>query len=187
LKQKYPMFLCPSDPFSGAVREEEGFAAPTWVLSQADYAACAGDYKNSGGVGQPPDYGNTGYGAPVSRGVMARWGWSARFADVPDGLSNTFAVGECVGAFCITQNLLSQCWGTTAYPINYQNKSLAATLPTQANPRWDESIGFRSFHPGGANFLLCDGSARFVREGIDGATYRAFASRDGGETLTTLD
>jgi prepilin-type N-terminal cleavage/methylation domain-containing protein/prepilin-type processing-associated H-X9-DG protein len=188
LKQKYPMFLCPSDPFADEIREEEGFAAPTWVLSQSDYAANQGDYKNAGGVGATPDYGNINYSAggtpnPV-RGVIGRWGWSARFADVTDGLSNTYAVGECVGAFCITQNLLSQSWGTTAYPINYMNKSLAANLPTQANPRWDESIGFRSYHSGGANFLLCDGSIRFVRESIDGATYRASASRANGEVIS---
>jgi prepilin-type N-terminal cleavage/methylation domain-containing protein/prepilin-type processing-associated H-X9-DG protein len=184
LSQRYPMFLCPSDPFKDVTREEENFAGPTWVLSQSDYASCAGDYRNATGVGQTPAYGNLGYGNPVTRGVMARWGWSARFADVLDGLSNTFAVGECVGAFCICQNLESQCWGTTAHPINYMNDSLAANLPTQANPRWDESIGFRSYHPGGANFLMCDGSVRFVDENIDGETYRALASREGGETVT---
>jgi hypothetical protein len=27
-------------------------------------------------------------------------------------------------------------------------KSLLADLPTQGNPRWDESIGFRSMHTG---------------------------------------
>ncbi|MBN9520969.1 DUF1559 domain-containing protein [bacterium] len=185
LKEKFPLFLCPSDPFADQIREEEGFAGPTWVLSQADYATVAGDYKNSGGVGQSPDYGNLNYTtAGSNRGMMCRWGYSARFADVTDGLSNTFAVGECVGAFCITQNLLSQSWGTTAYPINYMNQSLAANLPTQANPRWDESIGFRSYHTGGANFLLGDGSVRFVRDSIDGPTYRAYASMAGGEALS---
>jgi prepilin-type processing-associated H-X9-DG protein len=64
------------------------------------------------------------------------------------------------------------------------NESLKATLPTQGNPRWDESIGFRSFHPGGANFLLGDGSVRFISETIDGVTYRAMASREGGEAVT---
>jgi prepilin-type processing-associated H-X9-DG protein len=187
LKERFPLFLCPSNPYADLQREEENFAAPTWILSQTDYASVAGDYKNATGVGQSPDYGNIGYTNPVTRGMMARWGWSARFADVPDGLSNTFMVGECIGAFCITQNFASQSWGTTAHPINYQNDSLKNNLPTQANPRWDESIGFRSFHSGGANFLLGDGSVRFVRESIDGPTYRAFASRAGDEPNTSLD
>jgi prepilin-type N-terminal cleavage/methylation domain-containing protein/prepilin-type processing-associated H-X9-DG protein len=187
LKERFRMFLCPSNSFADVQREEENFAGPTWVLSQTDYASVAGDYRNSGGVGQLPNYGNLSYANPTSRGMMARWGWSARFGDVPDGLSNTFMVGECIGAFCITQNFASQSWGTTAYPINYMNDSLKNNLPTQANPRWDESIGFRSFHTGGANFLLGDGSVRFVRDSIDGVTYRAFASRDGGEVNTNLD
>jgi prepilin-type N-terminal cleavage/methylation domain-containing protein/prepilin-type processing-associated H-X9-DG protein len=187
LKLVYKQFLCPSDPFADVQREEENFAGPTWVLSQQDYAAVAGDYVNASGIGQAPAYGNQSYANPIERGVMARWGWSANFNEITDGLSNTFMVGECVGAFCICQNFASQCWGTTAHPINFMNDSLKNNLPTQANPRWDESIGFRSFHTGGCNFLLCDGSVRFVKESIDGATYRAFASRAGGEALVNLD
>jgi len=181
LSKPFPAFLCPSNRFADVVREEENFAAPTWVLSQADYATCIGDYMNSTGVGATPAYGNHSYASPEVRGMMGRWGWSARFMAVPDGLSNTIMVGECIGAFCITQNLLSQSFATTAHPINFMNDSLAANLPTQANPRWNESIGFRSFHPGGANFLLGDGSVRFLSETIDGVTYRALGSRAGGE------
>jgi prepilin-type N-terminal cleavage/methylation domain-containing protein/prepilin-type processing-associated H-X9-DG protein len=181
-------FLCPSDALSEEMREEEGFAAPTWVLSQSDYAACIGDYMNATGVGATPTYGNVGFGsggAPNQvRGVMGRWRWAARFADVTDGTSTTICVGECIGAMCITQNFGSQCWATTAHPINFMNESLQTTLPTQANPRWDESIGFRSYHPGGAMFLLVDGSVRFVDDSIDGTVYRASASRSGSEVET---
>lgn len=191
VKQKYNMFLCPSDTFADDVREEEGYAAPTWSLSQSDYAACQGDYINTTGVGSTPAFGNvggTGPNSPSVRGAISRYGWSANFSGgIPDGLSNTFLVGECIGAFCITQNVAAESFATTAHPINYMNDSLKTSIPTQANPRWDESIGFRSFHTGGANFLLCDGSVRFIRDSVDGATYRAFASRAGGETLTNLD
>jgi prepilin-type processing-associated H-X9-DG protein len=41
----------------------------------------------------------------------------------------------------------------------------------------------RSFHAGGVNLLLCDGSVRFVRESIQLGTWRAFATRDGGEVV----
>jgi prepilin-type N-terminal cleavage/methylation domain-containing protein/prepilin-type processing-associated H-X9-DG protein len=39
----------------------------------------------------------------------------------------------------------------------------------------------RSRHPGGVNSLLCDGSVRFVSDSIDLDTWRALASRNGGE------
>ena len=41
----------------------------------------------------------------------------------------------------------------------------------------------RSRHPGGVNFLLCDGSVRFVGETIDIDTWHALGSRNGGEVL----
>jgi prepilin-type processing-associated H-X9-DG protein len=41
----------------------------------------------------------------------------------------------------------------------------------------------RSRHPGGVNVALADGSVRFVTDGIDPATWRALATRAGGDTL----
>lgn len=181
-KEPNKAFLCPSDPLSNEIREEEGFAAPTWILAQSDYAAVIGDYRNSTGVGQTPTYGNVGYGNRI-RGSISRWARSARFRDFKDGTSNTIVVGECIGAMSITQNWGTQSFGTTSHPINFMNESLANNLPTQANPRWDESIGFRSYHVGGAQFLLGDGSVRFISENIDGATYRGLASVNGQEVL----
>lgn len=187
IRAKYEGFLCPSDPTSDQLLEEESFAGPTWIISQSDYAACIGDYRNSTGVGEDPTFGNVAGTNTQVRGMIGRWGWAAKFRDVTDGLSNTICVGECVGAFCITQNFGTQSFATTAHPINYLNRSLQDNIPTQANPRWDESIGFRSFHPGGAMFLAGDGSVRFLSETIDGVTYRGLASRTGGEVVSTTN
>ena len=41
----------------------------------------------------------------------------------------------------------------------------------------------RSYHPGGVNVLLADGSVRFVRNTIDAATWRALGTRAGGEVF----
>jgi len=181
LREVYSPVLCPSNPLAREMLEEENFAAPNWRLSQADYAANIGDHANVGGVGTMPPFGNAPPGSDLIRGVISRTGWSARFKDISDGLSKTIAAGECVGALSIVQNFASQSFATTAFPINHMNAALVADPPTIANPRWDESIGFRSFHPGGGNFLLCDAAVRFVDENIDGATYRALASRAGQE------
>jgi prepilin-type N-terminal cleavage/methylation domain-containing protein/prepilin-type processing-associated H-X9-DG protein len=57
--------------------------------------------------------------------------------------------------------------------------------------RWDCSNGShnpgqaaaRSYHSGGVNVLLGDGSVRFIRNNIDAYTWRGLATRTGGEVL----
>ena len=44
-------------------------------------------------------------------------------------------------------------------------------------------VPFGSMHPGGMNAAFGDGSVRFLRQSITIATYRALASRNGGEVL----
>jgi len=47
----------------------------------------------------------------------------------------------------------------------------------------DRVRNFMSLHTGGANFLLGDGSARFVSEHINQAVYRAPSTRNGREVV----
>jgi prepilin-type N-terminal cleavage/methylation domain-containing protein/prepilin-type processing-associated H-X9-DG protein len=42
-----------------------------------------------------------------------------------------------------------------------------------------------SYHPGGVNFGLCDGSVRFVKSTINLPTWRALGSRNGGEIISS--
>jgi prepilin-type N-terminal cleavage/methylation domain-containing protein/prepilin-type processing-associated H-X9-DG protein len=44
--------------------------------------------------------------------------------------------------------------------------------------------GFRSLHPGGANFAMADGSVKFIKSSISVPTYRALGTRAGGEVIS---
>jgi prepilin-type processing-associated H-X9-DG protein len=46
------------------------------------------------------------------------------------------------------------------------------------------AITARSYHPGGVNVLLGDGSVRFVKDTVDGSTWRSLGSINGGEVIS---
>jgi len=47
------------------------------------------------------------------------------------------------------------------------------------------AINSRSYHPGGVNVLLDDGSVRFVKQSIDGMVWRALGTDSGGEVISS--
>jgi prepilin-type processing-associated H-X9-DG protein len=47
------------------------------------------------------------------------------------------------------------------------------------------AITARSYHPGGVNALLGDGSVRFVKSTIDGNAWRALGTIRGGEVISS--
>ena len=79
---------------------------------------------------------------------------------------------------------------TTAWPPNRmtQNSSqididLQSRLVTQGGPTF-AAITARSFHAGGVNALLCDGSVRFIKSSVNGDTWRALGTFNGGEVIS---
>jgi prepilin-type processing-associated H-X9-DG protein len=46
------------------------------------------------------------------------------------------------------------------------------------------NYGFKSYHPGGANFAMADGSVRFVKQSISPRTYNALGTRANSEVLS---
>jgi len=125
-------------------------------------------------------------GGLAKTGVLFRDS-KVRLTDITDGTSNTFLVGELsfnanqVGfriyiRGCNSDGGHSACAGqrNVTYPLNsnpYNN----------ANGFNDGSFG--SQHTGGANFLLSDGSVRFLSNSITFSVYQATATRSGGEVV----
>jgi prepilin-type processing-associated H-X9-DG protein len=57
------------------------------------------------------------------------------------------------------------------------------SLDNSCNNPNDRVREFASLHPKGANFLMADGSVRFVADTIDFRIYQALSTIQGGETI----
>jgi len=116
-----------------------------------------------------------------SAGMFARYPRGYRYAEVTDGLSNTVLAGETLpghnvfnGVYCLNFPVASH-----SVPINiFQSDN--------GNPQyldWSRVAGFKSAHPGGANFVLGDGSVRFFIQTMDHQVFAGSGSRARGETV----
>ena len=120
-----------------------------------------------------------------------------RFRDITDGLSNTVAIGESawnISGFSTNPSCnRSQNWGYTYWANPYPASTGFNTSPP-FNPStyilldpntFDQTLmRFRSDHPvGGANFVFCDGSVRFVMQYVDQTVLTAIGSRNGSESV----
>lgn len=70
----------------------------------------------------------------------------------------------------------------TSGGLEYDVDMVLATEPNVGDTY--AAVTSRSFHSGGVNVLLMDGSTRFVNDSIDLATWRALATRAGGEVAS---
>jgi len=182
-----PVLRCPST----WTRDENS-------LGQAagNYAACHHD------VEAPIDIDNAG---------VMYLNSSVKFDEIEDGLTYTFFVGEFVhesssGGLRVTDDTLGTYTGTrgslrnTGPPLNHSlqgapqalheglklsNESLTDIYGEtwRSAPALAFVGGFESHHNGGANFVLGDGSVKFVSELIDSDIYRRLGNRSDGQLI----
>jgi prepilin-type N-terminal cleavage/methylation domain-containing protein/prepilin-type processing-associated H-X9-DG protein len=175
--QFLPVFYCPSDRQTGTFTVTDG-GAGSWIMAQGSYVACNGN----DGVDD-----NT---TPPHTGAFVRATKGFRFAEITDGLSNTFFVGER----CTTMSLST--WA--GVPLNAQVPSVrspgdfsggSALVLGHCGPHLpNDSIvtdadAMSSAHTGGVQFLFGDGSVRMIYNSITQQSYDALATRAGGETV----
>jgi prepilin-type N-terminal cleavage/methylation domain-containing protein/prepilin-type processing-associated H-X9-DG protein len=194
-----PYARCPSDP-----------GDPFWTgWFQSSYCGSLGSQATvsnpPGGDCQewqvfaqkPIDHGNSHNPADIS-GVFGRvLGAGVKLAQVKDGLSNTIFVGEILadchdhnGGFWYF-NGMGTAHASTVVPINTMTtcypseaEAAAAGAPMPAcfsKDNWNYSWGFRSSHPGGAQFVFGDGSVRMLSSTIDHQNYQRLGGRAEGQ------
>ncbi|AMV40304.1 DUF1559 domain-containing protein [Planctomyces sp. SH-PL62] len=109
-------------------------------------------------------------------------------SSITDGLSNTFSLGEVASVVRSQSSVWYSSTGSTNGTCLPMNWTLQKCLrdPTYANANSWSGRGFSSFHSGGSNFGMADGSVRYVKQSVDQRTYNALGSRRGGE-ITSSD
>jgi prepilin-type N-terminal cleavage/methylation domain-containing protein/prepilin-type processing-associated H-X9-DG protein len=167
-----PGYLCPTDPQAGE---------KIWVWSGepkgtpqvgASNMACVADSRNWQRAGaMPEDF-------PTNDGIMGG-NVPCSIADIKDGTSNTLMIGECTGGGKGTaQGAFWACWNIYD---TYEGINGPHSVPGGASEvTYDVSLaGFSSFHSGGCNFALGDGSVSFLSQDIPGNVLAALTTRDG--------
>lgn len=144
--------------------------------------------------------GDTGHGGTLpsgASGAFSRAGGVCTLANISDGLSKTIFVGEVI-MDCTdhtsgywSYNGGNNAHASTVVPINTMTtcfaSQAAATAAGARDPQcftksnWNYSWGFRSRHPGAAQFLFGDGSTRALSDSINHTLYQRLGGKaDGG-------
>jgi prepilin-type N-terminal cleavage/methylation domain-containing protein/prepilin-type processing-associated H-X9-DG protein len=201
------VFTCTSDirtlPFinqSGSGRNDIPHMAQ---LAISSYSVCVGPLG-------PPSTGADSIGQYTTTDVkhlnlgFADYGPPRRTKSFPDGMSNTLAVGETAynndgswyGAAqkaCSGVNPMFNAWTVTLrHSSNFRStKNPPNMLPGLGFGGTGSGSGacgtnavFGSMHSGGLNFLMADGSARFIKNTINLQTWWALSTRAGAEVIS---
>lgn len=187
--------LCPSDSGNNSGRldnRSDYLPNPPGVWAVTNYKACSGcnwawgisawnpvstpGGKNSGNV----DGLNMGNGILCSN--QQNTNGPTRMRDIPDGTSNTFAIGEALPA-----------WSSWNWWYNPNAVTATCAVPLNAVIKrplnlgdWPNNYSMASQHVGGGHFTMADGAVRFISENIDINVYRAAATISSGEVSGDL-
>lgn len=178
-----PVLECPSDIAAGEISTFAPSSPNLYSRTNArrtSYAFATGRYTDWDVIW-------TDTANDIRRGMFGN-NRSARIQDLRDGASNSIAVGESHGGTTQKVNAHFGPWGLTGTHTSCHGRvvSDSATSVDPAyftdkrwapNASWIEGTPgsyawvFNSSHPGGVQFVMGDGSVRFISEEID---YRLF-------------
>ncbi|WP_165069686.1 DUF1559 domain-containing protein [Paludisphaera rhizosphaerae] len=192
-------YLCPED---NAGTYQRG----VYFWSRTNYVAC---YSPDGTMIEPgvnftyDTRNNNPTYQPATRKALFNFNVTRGVRDVIDGTSNSVACSEVIAGPDNSNDARGTAWydwgvqythhrppNTTVpdsiYPTGYciSTKLKCPCLGTAIY--WGEQdYAARSYHAGGVNSLLADGSVRFFKDSISLITWQAIASISGGEVISS--
>ena len=172
VSKRPPVYVCPSDYSKPTVDVTIG-ATPAKPVAVISYGLNAGTYG-------PAATNSTN--AKLNTGVFIYKAFH-RYRDIPDGLSNTFMIGEVQGAdFAAASNR----WPYFSRNVaTFRSSEVAINTPPGKGTLYNSAnSAFGSYHVGGAQFAFGDGRVEFLSENISLPVYRALSTRAGGESAT---
>jgi len=169
--------------------------------ARTDYAANCGDQNSNQGVGDindrkgPPTLnpGNYNWGdLSIYTGVSFRRS-KIRIADVRDGTTNTYMVGEkylnpthyTPGQDPGDNEFMTSGWNNDTYRTCFPRTPEADTQsgPPMKDKIINNTLRFGAAHPAGCQFVMCDGSVRTVAYGIDPLVHARLGNRKDGRPV----
>ena len=185
-------YICPSYPYEHVFRNKSDDFKNGALTT---YQGVGGWIANAGEKLLPP---TPTYGAMPDNGMFG-WKFYRNLANVTDGLSNTFAIGEFVhrdrkvgsGFDDPPGNTRGWIMGDNGAGASYAFRVLQYPLNAKLD-RVADGIDFNhlpmgSYHPGGGQFVYGDGSVHFVPSNIALTVYKAYATVANGESTPSVD
>lgn len=191
------VFMCPSMPVTARDNNGIPHRAPTSYRGVSSSNAASDDLSTI------PSYISPKIALELQSGLdgMFYGCSSVRIRDILDGTSNTIMIGESFTDTYVKDNQQMDYWvfgapqtgGWDCIPgdrggTEYSEGLGSAVVPI--NSRLNPTIhgvlmemSFGSYHVGGAQFALADGSVRFLSENLDLGLYQSLASISGGEVV----
>jgi prepilin-type N-terminal cleavage/methylation domain-containing protein/prepilin-type processing-associated H-X9-DG protein len=196
-------FFCPSDAWHQNTFTVVDSTTSNTTTGGSICDVASSNYVGSVGTGDPSslypyiiDADNLPPGRDNGNGLFFR-NHSTKIAQITDGTNQTFAVGER------SQNLSRASWtgavtnaavplvalqGGAGFDPEGGGALVLAHTGEGHGPNSPSGLAhgdqYWAMHPGGANFLFCDGSVRFIKEQVGFRIFQALATRSGSEVLS---
>ncbi len=199
------VLMCPSDQLRGPRDDQYPFSDPSQAAG-APVLVTLTCYKGNSGDGafepspaqQPLGFWTYNplincYEGVDCFGIFWRYTYyrgGVKLREITDGTSKTLLIGEASPEDGNSAAWSSDGdWAVAGVALNWDWKTAGECIDgTGANNPglrscWPLIRGFRSYHPGGVQFALVDGSVRFLSDSIAHDTFRALSTKSSGEVI----